>query len=337
MPDFFASLIAAPIAYAVLQGKDPEPLIRASGVSPEVLADADARVPYDAVIGLWTHLVKEVFVGEPLGIRYGQWLGISRLGAFGLMSQHSPSLRVWLGRFSRLQHILDPELQVEVLEEGRQEVMVLDNGAFARELIEPMEMFMVVAHESVQDLFAQQVSPVHVSMAHPQVHADKVYMDAFSCPVYFGAPRYALTFEAGVLNRPIEGAHEPIGHYVTKYLESLNIPLPHTPAAQTVDARVLAWIEDHLPDGPTLLGAAEAQGVNVRALQRKLRAHDVTFSQLLEGARRARALHYLKHSALPVAEIAFLVGYGDRSSFYRVFKTWTGQTPEDVRRGHAQG
>ena len=80
MPDFFASLIAAPIAYAALQGADPEPLIRASGVPAALLSDPDARVSYDAVVGLWTHLVHEVFPGEPLG---GALWAVARAGGVG--------------------------------------------------------------------------------------------------------------------------------------------------------------------------------------------------------------------------------------------------------------
>ena len=335
MPDFFAALIAAPIAYAALHGKDPDPLIRASGVSSEVLTDPDARVSYDALIGLWNHLVHDVFAGEPMGIPYGQWLGFARQGAFGLLIQHSPSLRVWLRRFGRLQHIADPYLMLEAREEAGRDVLILDNTPFARELIEPMEMFMVLAHDSIQDLFDRQVHPRSVSMAHAQKHDDQIYEDAFGCPVTFGAPVYSISFDAGVLDRPIEGAQEPIGHYVTKYLESLNIPLPHASPTQAVDDRVVAWIEDHLPDGPTHHGAADALGLSVRTLQRKLSQQGTTFSKLLERARRARALHYLEHSALPIAEIAFLVGYSTRTSFYRAFKSWTGRTPEDTRRGLA--
>ena len=209
--------------------------------------------------------------------------------------------------------------------------MVLDNGAFARELIEPMELFMVLAHDSILSLFDHQVRPLHVSMEHARMHPASVYEEAFCCPVSFGAPSYALTFEPGVLDRPIEGAQEPIGHYVAKYLESIDVPTLKPPTQQDTAARVRRWIEAHLPDGPTHHQAAQAMGLSVRSLQRALAKQQTTFSEILSGARRAHAIHYVCQSRLSMAEVAFLLGYAEPSSFYRAFKAWTGTTPERMR------
>ena len=46
-------------------------------------------------------------------------------------------------------------------------------------------------------------------------------------------------------------------------------------------------------------------------------------------ARLAR--HYLTHSDMTTAEIAYLLAYEDTNSFYRAFRAWTGATPDTVR------
>jgi AraC-like DNA-binding protein len=43
------------------------------------------------------------------------------------------------------------------------------------------------------------------------------------------------------------------------------------------------------------------------------------------------ARHYLTHSDMTTAEIAYLLAYEDTNSFYRAFRTWTGATPDTVR------
>lgn len=60
-------------------------------------------------------------------------------------------------------------------------------------------------------------------------------------------------------------------------------------------------------------------------------AEGTTFQTVLNDTRRAIAHRYLSEGHLSVAEIAFLLGYGEPSSFYRAFHAWTGRTPLDAR------
>jgi AraC-like DNA-binding protein len=50
-----------------------------------------------------------------------------------------------------------------------------------------------------------------------------------------------------------------------------------------------------------------------------------------DETREALARHYLEKTALPAAEIVFLLGFDEPNSFYRTFRTWTGVTPDRVR------
>ena len=49
------------------------------------------------------------------------------------------------------------------------------------------------------------------------------------------------------------------------------------------------------------------------------------------NTREALARRYLETTALPAAEISFLLGFDEPNSFYRAFRTWTGTTPEAMR------
>jgi AraC-like DNA-binding protein len=55
----------------------------------------------------------------------------------------------------------------------------------------------------------------------------------------------------------------------------------------------------------------------------------------LEETRAALAKRYLAERDLPVSEIAWLLGYGEVSSFTHAFKRWTGMTPRQFRLTHA--
>ncbi|MEL6525713.1 MAG: AraC family transcriptional regulator, partial [Chloroflexota bacterium] len=47
--------------------------------------------------------------------------------------------------------------------------------------------------------------------------------------------------------------------------------------------------------------------------------------------REELARSYLTTSDYTSGQIAFLLGYEDPNSFFRAFRSWTGQTPEVVR------
>jgi AraC-like DNA-binding protein len=70
-------------------------------------------------------------------------------------------------------------------------------------------------------------------------------------------------------------------------------------------------------------------------LQRRLTDEGVTFQQLMEGARRELAQHYLLHSSLELSETAYLLGYEDANSFFRAFHHWVGTSPAEWRTIHA--
>lgn len=71
--------------------------------------------------------------------------------------------------------------------------------------------------------------------------------------------------------------------------------------------------------------------VSPRTLQRHLRNEGTSFQQVLDGLREELARNYLAKSDYNSGQIAFLLGYEDPNSFYRAFRSWTGQTPEVAR------
>lgn len=100
----------------------------------------------------------------------------------------------------------------------------------------------------------------------------------------------------------------------------------------TLAAKVRAALIELLPAGyGSAQGVARHLGISTRTLQRRLGEEGATFQKLLADLREELAHHYLTQSALPLAEIAFLLGYDNANSFHRAFHQWTGRTPLEVR------
>lgn len=95
-----------------------------------------------------------------------------------------------------------------------------------------------------------------------------------------------------------------------------------------------AFIDFMLDDGePTVERFAEASGFSVRTSQRRLAAEGTSFSDLLDEARRARALVALSGSSKSITHVAADLGYSGQPSFVRAVRRWTGVSPRRYRNG----
>ncbi len=131
----------------------------------------------------------------------------------------------------------------------------------------------------------------------------------------------------------------------------LSLPLLTTAVAKKIDNQT-AWQNlrssappDNLPDSlekaivpllregyPDINIAAEITGMSIRTLQRRLNAHGLTYSRLVEKARFSQALLWLQDPTTQIVDIAVELGYSAHPHFSRAFKRWTGLSPAQFRR-----
>jgi AraC-like DNA-binding protein len=99
-----------------------------------------------------------------------------------------------------------------------------------------------------------------------------------------------------------------------------------------LEHRILHVVLKH--DGPLPFdGVAGALGYSPRTLKRRLEEAGITFSELVERARRERALLLLRSPSLALEDVAERLGYSTVSNLSRAFRRWTGMTPAAYRRG----
>ena len=96
--------------------------------------------------------------------------------------------------------------------------------------------------------------------------------------------------------------------------------------------QVRAHIQQDLIHGePNLEKVALDLHMSPCTLSRRLKSHDITFTQLIDQVRYELAKHYIQQKNLPISEVAFLLGYSEVSAFSRAFKRWFGCTPRQLR------
>ena len=86
---------------------------------------------------------------------------------------------------------------------------------------------------------------------------------------------------------------------------------------------------------PRVNDIATGLGLSARSLRRRLSEHGLSFQTLTEDTRRELAEGLLRDEQYSLAEVAFLTGFSEQSSFTRAFKRWLGTTPASYRKTRA--
>ncbi len=324
-----AAVVADVIAAAESLGVAREELLAVSGIDPRVLSDPDARVPVAADIALWVSLSE-----RPIGLALGERLGANTMGAVGYAMQHGRRVRDALEWFQRFRAVLHPELvpatDVRDTPAGRRLVFSKPMAGPFVQLREPVHAYASGTRALLRGLTGAPVEAKWVTypLSRP---ADAATHEAwFKCPVAWGGARFEMAFDAAVLDRPLPRNDARLFTYLSQQAERLLADLPADDRVATIVRREVA---NALPDGePQQSVIAKRLALSPRTMQRRLAAEGTSFVALVEAVRRERAELLLSDAALTASEVAFLLGFSEPAAFFRAFRRWTDQTPQQWRR-----
>jgi len=194
-----------------------------------------------------------------------------------------------------------------------------------------MAMDLVFLTQLARTATREPVTPVRVTCPVSLEPAD-AYIDYFGVTPDIG-PELGITFSTADANRRFLTARESLWSSFEPALRRQSEELDGNRSMADSTRSVLF---ECLPGGEaTIAQTARRLGVSHRTLQRRLQNEGVTFRDVVRDTRNRLARHYLTKTGLPYREISFLLGFDEPSSFFRAFRTWTGETPESFRAGYA--
>lgn len=173
-------------------------------------------------------------------------------------------------------------------------------------------------------------APVHFMHAAPAGLSE--YRRIFGADVHFNSDRHYASFDAALLQWPVPNADVGMYPLLQQHAEQLLKEKQRAESDGGIVALVRASISRNLAqDRVRLPQIAQELNITQRTLQRKLQEAGLSFQQLLDQTRHELALSYLKQGQLGIAEIAFMLGFQEQSSFNHAFKEWTGLNPGAYR------
>lgn len=301
-------------------------VLRRASLPGDLLARERITLTQPEYFRLWRGLEEEA--GDPtLPLRIG---GTMKAEAFDpplFAALCSPDLETALGRIARYKALTCP-MRLDVRSRRDATTLVLswlDATEAPPALLVATELvfFVTLARLATR----VRVVPLAVETPAPPAPAD-AYAAWFGVAPRRGR-RHAIAFSAADAHRPFVTANEGMWR---SFEPELRRRLAELDAASTVTERAKAALLELIPAGAVSLAALAGRlGASTRSLQRRLKDEGTSFEAVLAATRADLATHYLGKTDLGAAEISFLLGFADPNSFYRAFRSWTGNTPEQAR------
>lgn len=313
------------IGGAVARGVDAQTLLAAASLSPEQLLDLDARLPPATADRLWHHAAR-LSGDELLGVHVAEGFSPAELGGLGYAVRSSATVGESYRRVARYLGLLVAVGGLSLQEEGPltriQRSMPRDEPRPCRHAQECLLMsLLLIGRRGTGDAFL----PRRVRFAHPAPLAARELLAAFGGPIDFDQPVDELVLETRQLALPLRESEPGLAAVLDRHLDEQARVLP---AGVTRLDRVRSVLLAELRGGePNVADVARRLSMSSRSLQRYLQQEGTTLQEVLRQLREDLARRHLAEQRESIAEIAFVLGFSDVSTFHRAFKRWTGQTP----------
>ena len=305
------------------------PLLADVGLPAASLEHRDNRIPY-AAMGRLLHECERRSGCPHFALLAGRAWHLSELAVVGEMVRNSPTLGSALRTFAVYQHLHSDGGLVFLLERDGG-VVDLGYAIYHPDVIGAdhiHDVALAVCCNYVRELCGAHWAPLEVLYPHAKPADVAPHQRFFRAPLRFDSVICALRFRAQWMARPIGGADPARFRSAEIQADQLG---PGAFVQQVARAlRILLLSGTSSGDG-----VAQALAMHRRTLNRHLKAHGLTFQQILDDVRSTAATQLLADSAITLDDIAATLAYSGVSPFMRAFKGWTGTTPGNRRRAVA--
>ena len=308
-------------------GIDPEPLLRKLQIDPKLIEDPNARFNYIKIDQLW--LDATTLADDPcFGLRAAKYWHPSQMGALGYAWLVSSSMHTALNRFSRYMSILTEGATLDIFEIGDQLSVHLNYKEISKQQPTRTDSFMAMLLAMCRANCGESFHPSSLYLTHAEPEDSSEFYALFECPIHFDALENRFNLSKKLADQHLISSNPRLAQLNDQVIIETLAKLDKSHIVEQVKVEIL----NQLPSGNvTDVSVAEALHMSQRSFQRKLHKEGTTFKSILNELRFELAKKYLQDSHMSLLEVAFMLGFGEYSSFSRAFKRWTGVSPSVFR------
>ena len=312
---------------AIAKGYNPEEILQAQGLPPQILSNPRLRISTLAFAGLTQALV-ELLRDETVGLLARP----TPIGTFSLMAKASlscgnifESMQTWRDSTNWLSSSANSHTFFDsnggfIAFNGQKSIGIKDSYVIESLMTGCHRFHCWLANEFLP------IERVELVDSEPPFSSEHRFV-FYGAPVHYGQKRNAMHFSGATLRQGNFRTREELSELFDHHIAAI---MTQPRQSNRVSVKVRLWMERLFREEgglPLLDGAASYLGLTEQTLRRRLKKEGYAFKQIKEDTRRDVAMHYIKQSSLSVEEIGLRLGFSDASAFIRAFKNWAGVTP----------
>jgi AraC-like DNA-binding protein len=322
------------LRYAASQQLDTLSAIVASGIDPNVLDNANGRIPGEQFQNLIKALLGQS--DDPLmGLHTGLYVQPGSYSVLGYISMSCATIGDAIERIPPYERLVG-DMGTTRIERTVDTISLNWRCAYTDPLVRMHMIDNVLASWTgfARWLADQDTSPDKILLQRPapkSLTEIKEYESYFRCPIFFNQDKSAVVLRRSLLGMPLRQPDQrllkTLESHASQQINELESKLG------SFSLRVMQVVRKQLSLGQIRKElVADELGVSLRTLQRKLLAEGAQYQTLADEVRLELAKECLLESKLALQDIAYNLGFSDSRSFHRRFKQWTGKTPGEFRR-----
>jgi AraC-like DNA-binding protein len=311
-------------------GVDTDALLRAVGIDRRTIDDPDARLEAGQVSALWAKAYE--VTGDPvLSLHAAEACPLGAYKVIDFMGANAATVGEAFRYVTRYFWLINTAIRLRIDESRDPVTFSVEDESGPLGVSRPYAEYCL----AVFTLHARGVTSIHfplrrVTFVHRTPPDISEHERVFGCPVEFGAEHNRLYIDRKEWERRTTSAQPGVLQLLTEHADLLLQKLPKGP---DLVERTRKAIGQRLRGGDSSLeSVARELGMSERSLQRHLRELGYSYQALADEVRAATARLYLEQPDIAIAEVAYLLGFADQSTFNRAFKRWTGHTPARSRK-----
>ncbi len=310
-------------------GGDPQHFTRACGIPDSLLDDEDALMPYRQLIDLMELTAAELELPD-FGLRLASNQDIGVLGPLAVAMQNSETVGQAVRCAATYLFVQSPALSLDIEEltnSTRLRLNISLSQMPHQAMCQAEDLGIGVVHGVLTRLAQDHYRLLRVELPHRPLNPAPVYEEHFGAPVSFNCAANALYVSRETLRTSLVHRSELLHKMAEEYL-NVQFPSPDGLVAARVETAIRKTLGTH---SCTRESVARAMVMHPRTLQRRLKHENTSFEEIRDRIRQETVGHYLRHTNMPLSQVAGLVGYAEQAILSRSCRRWFGQSPRHIR------
>lgn len=320
-----ATLIKTLLRFTQKLGVDVAPLLAQAGQTNILEMEDSHRLPAHIYQSLWAKCVEAS--NDPLfGLKMGaSFESMARNHLLLYVILQCNTTQQALQKLVRYHDLMNNHSPLQLVQKQGQTGICFDFGFDNNISRHVPETFAAAILFMIRHFSQNQIQPVQVQFSHSPAAPIAEYADLLGISPDFNQAHNLVLFSDEDLEKSLH-SNDPallatLENYASKHLDLIN-------KDGLIGTKVKLKIAEKLNgEVPRLDEIAKELAMGKRKLQQQLQLEETSFRELLDEVRRELGLHWLQGENMELAEIAFMLGFQEQSSFNHAFKRWTGSTP----------